>query len=126
MDKFNPNLVLVNINKLKPYRFIEDKTLQPILAKPSVLAIDEPIQTREPKPLLVELEDFQLVEFELVINHLTFGNIKGTNWHVHYYHDVLVYDNNAVVSNDQNNVFRKAFIDVYILGVFNPKGCVHS
>jgi hypothetical protein len=29
IDKFDPNLVLVNINKLKPYRFIEDQTFQP-------------------------------------------------------------------------------------------------
>jgi hypothetical protein len=28
IDKFDPNPVFVNINKLKPYRFIEDKTLQ--------------------------------------------------------------------------------------------------
>jgi hypothetical protein len=35
IDKFDPNLVLVNINKLKPYRFVEDHTRQIILAKPS-------------------------------------------------------------------------------------------
>jgi hypothetical protein len=33
IDKFDPNLVLVNINKSKPYIFIENKTLQPILVK---------------------------------------------------------------------------------------------
>jgi hypothetical protein len=27
IDKFNPNPVLINTNKLKPYRFIEDQTL---------------------------------------------------------------------------------------------------
>jgi hypothetical protein len=27
IDKFDPNLVLFNINKLKLYRFIEDQTL---------------------------------------------------------------------------------------------------
>jgi hypothetical protein len=37
--------VLVNINKLKPYRFIENRTLQPILVKPSDLVIDELVQT---------------------------------------------------------------------------------
>jgi hypothetical protein len=37
IDKFDHNPILVNINKLKPYRFIEDHTLQPILAKPSDL-----------------------------------------------------------------------------------------
>jgi hypothetical protein len=41
IDKFDPNLVLVNINKLKPYMFIEGRTLQLVLAKPSDLAIDE-------------------------------------------------------------------------------------
>jgi hypothetical protein len=33
IDKFNPNPILVNINKLKPYRFMEDKTLQHVLVK---------------------------------------------------------------------------------------------
>ncbi len=32
---FYPNSVLVNINKLKPYRFMEDQTLQPIWTKPN-------------------------------------------------------------------------------------------
>jgi hypothetical protein len=32
IDKFDPNLVLVNINKLKPYRFVEDQTPQLVLA----------------------------------------------------------------------------------------------
>jgi hypothetical protein len=32
IDKFDPNLKLVNINKLKPYRFVEDHTLQLVLA----------------------------------------------------------------------------------------------
>ncbi len=35
INKFDPNPILVNINKLKPYRFAEDHTLWPILAKPS-------------------------------------------------------------------------------------------
>jgi hypothetical protein len=35
IDKFDPNLVLVNINKLKPYRFVEDQTFQHVLVKPS-------------------------------------------------------------------------------------------
>jgi hypothetical protein len=33
IDKFDSNLILVNINKLKPYKFVEDQTLQPILVK---------------------------------------------------------------------------------------------
>jgi hypothetical protein len=35
IDKFDLNPILVNINKLKPYRFAKDHTFQPILAKPS-------------------------------------------------------------------------------------------
>jgi len=31
IDKFDPNLVVFNINKLKPYRFVEDQTLQLVL-----------------------------------------------------------------------------------------------
>jgi sensor domain CHASE-containing protein len=30
------------------------------------------------------------------------------------------------VNNDPNKVFGKALINVYLLGVSNPKGCVHS
>jgi hypothetical protein len=75
---------------LKPCRFIEDKTLQLVLVKLSVLATNEHVQTKEPKPLLVEPEDLQLVQFELVSNHLILGSIKGTNVPVHYYHDVPV------------------------------------
>jgi hypothetical protein len=37
-----------------------------------------------------------------------------------------VHDNNVVMNNDPNNVFGKALMDVYLLGVFNPKGYVHS
>jgi hypothetical protein len=37
--------------------FIEDITLQPILVKFSDLVNDEHIQTKEPKPLLVEPKD---------------------------------------------------------------------
>jgi hypothetical protein len=35
IDKFDPTPILVNIYKLKPYMFIEDQTLQLVLAKPS-------------------------------------------------------------------------------------------
>jgi hypothetical protein len=111
---------------LKPYRFIEDKTLQPVLVKPNDLVIDELVQTREPDSLLIKLEGFQLVKFELVCNYSTLGNIKGTNVHVRHYHNVFIQNNVVVSNNDQNNKFRKALIDVYLLGVSNLKGCVHS
>jgi hypothetical protein len=70
IDKFDLNPMLVNINRLKPYRFIEDKTLQPILVKLGDLMTNEPVQTKEPIPLPVELEDFEPVRFEPIINHL--------------------------------------------------------
>ncbi len=44
INKFNPNLVLVNINKLKPYRFMEDQTFQPILAKLNDFLSEEPME----------------------------------------------------------------------------------
>jgi len=39
--------MLVNINKLKPYKFIEEKHLQPILVKLGEMVINEPIQTKK-------------------------------------------------------------------------------
>ncbi len=77
--------MLININKLKPYKFIEDKTLQHILTKPSDLVIYKPIQTKEPEPLPIKLEYFQPIEFEPFNNLLAHGSIKGTNVFVHYY-----------------------------------------
>jgi hypothetical protein len=35
IDKFDLNLILVNINKYKPYKFTEDKRFQLVLTKPS-------------------------------------------------------------------------------------------
>ncbi len=109
--------MLVNINKLKPYRFIEDKTLQVILVKPNDLVTNEHVQTRKPKPP-IEPKEFQPIEFELVCNYLTLGSIKGTYVHVH--------DNDVIGSYNRNKMFRNTLIDIYFLGVFNPKGCVHS
>ncbi len=127
IDKFDPNPVLININKLKPNRFIEDKILQLVLVKPSDLVIDEPVQIEEHAPLPTELKDFQLVEFELVNNHLTHGTIKRIDVHVHYYHDVHVEDNNVTICNDQNDAFSGTFIDVNVLKVCNLKDVsIHS
>ncbi len=89
IDKFDLNLMLVNINKLKPYKFIKDRTLQPILVKPSDLVTNEPIQTRKLDSLLVKPESFQHVGFEPICNYLTLGHIK-TYVHVHHYHIVHV------------------------------------
>jgi hypothetical protein len=45
IDKFIHNLVLANINELKPYRFAEDHTLQLVLTKPSDFLSKDPIET---------------------------------------------------------------------------------
>jgi hypothetical protein len=50
--------VLVIINKLKPFRFIENRTLQLVLVKPNDLVTDEPIQTKEADSLPFELKGF--------------------------------------------------------------------
>jgi hypothetical protein len=126
IDKNDPNPVLVNSNKFKPYKFIEDKPLQPILVKFSDLVTYELVQTKEPIPLLVKPKDFQPIGFEQVSNHLTHGNIKATDVLVQHYHNLPIWDNNVAMSNDANDMFGKAFIDVYLLGVSNLKSYVHS
>ncbi len=88
------------------------------MVKPSDMVINEPVQTRELDSLPIEPEGFQLVEFELVCKYFTLNNIKGTYVHVQ--------DNDVTSSNYWNNMFRKALIDVYLLGGSNIKGCVHS
>ncbi len=121
IDKFDLNIMLVNINKLKPYRFIKEKNLQLVLAKLGDLVTNKLVQTKELVPLMVEPKDFQLVGFEPVSNHLTPGNIKTTYVLVHHYHNGCVQDNNATMSNDPNDVFGKALIDAYILRITNLK-----
>jgi hypothetical protein len=46
-------MVLVNINKLEPYMFIDDSTLEHVLTKPNDLATEVPIENEilEPIPL---------------------------------------------------------------------------
>ncbi len=46
INKFDPNPVLVNINKLKAYRFIKDETFQLVLAKPNDFLLEEPIEVK--------------------------------------------------------------------------------
>jgi hypothetical protein len=90
------------------------------------LIIDELVQTKEPKPLPIELEDLQHVEFESVNNYLTHGSITRIDVHVHYYHDVPIEDNNVTVCNDENDTFCETLIDIYILEVYNLKGYMYS
>ncbi len=81
---FDPNPILININK-KPYKFIADKKLQLVLAKPNDQIIDELVETIFFEPLLVENKIFELVDFELIINNLIDGNISINDIHVHYH-----------------------------------------
>jgi uncharacterized protein YcgL (UPF0745 family) len=46
IDKFDPNLVLVNINKLKLYRFIKDQTFQLILANPNDFLVKDLVEVK--------------------------------------------------------------------------------
>jgi hypothetical protein len=97
------------------------------LVKPNDLITDGLVQTCiEPYSLPIKLEGFQHVKFELVNNYLTPGSIKGTNVLVCHYHNVFVKDNDVAGNNDQNDMFKKALIDVNLFGVFNLKGYVHS
>jgi hypothetical protein len=77
IDKFDPNLILVSINKLKPYRFVEDQTLQPILTKPSDFPLKELIETNHFGNMFIE----ELVDINhfghLFIKELVKFHIKG-------------------------------------------------
>jgi hypothetical protein len=44
IEKFDPNLVVININKFKPYWFIDDNTLQLVLTNPNDLTTEEFIE----------------------------------------------------------------------------------
>ncbi len=46
IDKFDRNLILVNINKLKLYRFIKDQTFQFILAKPNDFLVKDLVEAK--------------------------------------------------------------------------------
>jgi hypothetical protein len=96
------------------------------LVKFSDLVIDELVHAKEHVPLPVELENLQPIEFEPISNHLRPNNIKTTNMPIHHYHNLLVHGNTVVVSIDQNNLLGKAFINVYLLRISNPKSCVNS
>jgi hypothetical protein len=64
IDKFDLNPILVNINMLKPYRFVEDQTLQLILAKLSDFLLEELVETNDSNNLFVE----ELVEINNIGN----------------------------------------------------------
>jgi len=67
VDKFDPNPVLVNINKLKPYKFMDDQTLQPILAKPNDFLPKE----------LVEIIHFDNMSTKQQVEETHFDNLSN-------------------------------------------------
>ncbi len=67
IDKFDPNPVLVNMNKLKPYKFVDDNTLQPIVVKPSDMTTKVLVENETPELLLVEKEISQHVFSKLLL-----------------------------------------------------------
>ncbi len=44
IEKFDPNPIMVNINKLKPYRYVEDHIFQLVLAKLSDFLLEELVE----------------------------------------------------------------------------------
>jgi hypothetical protein len=112
------NIIVLTIDKFDPNPMLSTSTsrailvhwkynCKPILVKPSDLVTNEPIQTKELEPLHVELEYFQLVEFEPINNHLAHGNIKRIHVLVNYYNDVPIEDNNVTICNYQNDAFNE-------------------
>jgi hypothetical protein len=77
------------------------------------LVTNEPIQTKEPKPLPIRNANFELVEFELVNNYLTHGSVIETYVPVEF--------NYVPNCNDKNNSFNEKLIDIYTLKVYNLK-----
>jgi hypothetical protein len=71
--KFDLNLVLININKLKLYWFIEDNTLQPILVKTNDFLPKKPVETNRS----CNMFDEKLIINDLLVNKLV--ETKRTN-----------------------------------------------
>jgi hypothetical protein len=98
IEKFDPNLVVINMNKFKTYRFIDDNTLQLVLTNPSDLTIKE----------LIENEVFKLVPIERVTNH---ENVILVGSNVNFYSIEVcnpkgctsIHNHNTFI-NHQNNI----------------------
>ncbi len=77
IDKFDHNTTLVNINKLKSYRFMEDQTLQLVLIKRNDFLLKEPVEVTHSNNLFtkqqVEVTHFDNLSNEepIEINHST-------------------------------------------------------
>ncbi len=106
---------------MKPYMFIQNKILQPILTTLNDLVTDKIVQAKELESLPIENENFEFVEFEPINNYLTHGNIIWTNVLIHYHNNVLIKFNYVFDCNDQNNAINEKPIDVCTLEVYNPK-----
>ncbi len=55
------------MNKLKPYKFVDDNTLQPIVVKPSDMTTKVLVENETPELLLVEKEISQHVFSKLLL-----------------------------------------------------------
>jgi len=106
--------------------FIKHRTLQPLLAIPSDVVTNELVQTKRPKTLPIENENYELVEFEPVDNFLTHGNIIGIDVLVHYHEDVAIEFNYVLDYNDQNDAFSEISINICTLEVHKPKNHIYS
>ncbi len=54
INKFDLNLISVNINKLKPYIFVEDQAFQPILVEPSDFLLEEPLEATHSNNMFIK------------------------------------------------------------------------
>jgi hypothetical protein len=69
INKLGFNPILININKLKPYWFIEENTLQPILFKTNDLL---------PAKLVETNRSYNIFDEKLVINDLLVNKLVET------------------------------------------------
>jgi hypothetical protein len=62
IDKFDPNLILVNNSKLKLYIYMEGHTLQPIIAKHNDYLLEKPLETTHFHNLFIK-QPFETIHF---------------------------------------------------------------
>jgi hypothetical protein len=132
IDKFDPNPVLVNINKLKPYRFVEDHTIQPILAKPSDFLPIESIETSYSGNLFIkepiETNHFgNLFTEELVESHIRDMTVskpvkKRTDYNLSN-QEPIEKVHVSLILVQTNDVLINLVKNVSFLKKFCPKGC---
>ncbi len=79
IDKFDPNLVLVNINKLKLYRCVKDHIFQPVIAKLNDLLSKESVETNHYNNMftkeLIEVNHFNDLFIEGLVETNHYGNL---------------------------------------------------